>query len=201
MTEPAPDEAALVERARLGDRDALEVLLVRHLPGLEAFVRLRVGRAFDPRESTADVVQSAVRDAVHSIDGFREGGSEEFRRWLYTIAACKVADKFAFHAAQRRDLRREAAAFEGASAAASRVLTDLSGALASPSQVAVGNELLGRLQDALDELRPEERDVVLLTKVAGLSRAEVAHSMGRSEASVRNLLHRTLTKLSGRLAP
>jgi RNA polymerase sigma-70 factor (ECF subfamily) len=193
-------ESRLVARAREGDRAALEALLQRHLPGLEAFVRLRVGRAFGRREGASDVVQSACRDVVLGVEGFRYGGATGFRKWLYAIAARKVADKFAFHNAQCRDVGREAtsgAPFAGTSEAATSLIAQLSGAFASPSQEMAGAELLERLEAALDELEPDERDVVLLSRVAGLSRAEVAETMGRSEGSVRNLLHRTLVKLSG----
>jgi len=201
VSAPSPEEADLVERARSGDREALEQLLQQHLPGLEAFVRLRVGRAFGPRESAADVVQSACRDAVGSLESFRYGGGEGFRRWLYAIAARKVADKFAFHNADRRDVRREAEAYAGASDEASAILANLSSALSSPSQEVMGDEFLQRLERALEELTPDERDVVLLSRVAGLSRAEVARTLDRSEGAVRNLLHRTLAKLSSTLAP
>jgi RNA polymerase sigma-70 factor (ECF subfamily) len=196
-------EADLVRRMQAGDREALERLLEGHLPGLEAFVRLRVGRAFGRREGASDVVQSACRDIVLGADGFRYGGPEGFRKWLYAVAARKVADKFAFHNAECRDIGREANTgprLDDLSDPAREVLARMSGVFASPSQAAQGAELLESLGSALDALEPDERDVVLLSRVAGLSRAEVAETMGRSEGSVRNLLHRTLVKLSGMIA-
>ena len=192
-------EARLVARAQEGDREALEALLQRHLPGLEAFVRLRVGRAFGRREGASDVVQSACKDVILGVEGFRYGGPTGFRKWIYAIAARKVADKFAFHNAQCRDVGREAtygAPFDGASQEASTLIAQLSGAFATPSQEFLGAEMLERLESALEKLEPDERDVVLLSRVAGLSRTEVAEEMGRTEGSVRNLLHRTLVKLS-----
>lgn len=199
--DPDPTEQ-LAARARAGDRAALEALLQQHLPGLEAFVRLRVGRAFLPREGASDVVQSACRDAVLGMHGFRYGGEEGFRKWLFAIAARKVADKFEFHRAQRRDIGREVGAtgpYAGTSEAASAIISRLSAVTAGPVEAAEGAEMLQQLEAAMDALEPDERDVVLLSRVAQLSRAEVAAAMGRSEASVRNLLHRTLVKLSQRI--
>jgi len=195
----AQAENSLAARAQEGDREALETLLQRHLPGLEAFVRLRVGRAFLQREGASDVVQSACRDAVLGMDGFQYGGNEGFRKWLFAIAARKVADKFAFHRAQRRDIGREVVAagpYAGVSADASTIIARLSAVTASPLEEAQGAEMLTRIEAAMESLEPDERDVVLLSKVAQLSRAEVAEAMQRSEVSVRNLLHRTLVKLS-----
>ena len=190
----ASDEADLVRRAQGGDREAVGLLLERHLPGLEAYVRLRIGRAFGARDAVSDVVQSACRDLLERLDGFRHGGEQAFRHWLYATAARKIADRFAFHAAERRDVAREASPRD-----ASVVLARALGDQASPSQEAMGAELLARLEAAFEELAEDEREVVLLSRVAGLSRAEVAQTMGRTENAVRNLLHRTLVKLAEKL--
>ena len=188
------DEGELVRRAQAGDRAAVEALLARHMPGLEAYVRLRVGRALGGREGVSDVVQSTCRDLLERLDGFRHGGQHAFRHWLYATAARKVADRFAFHRADRRDAGRELAA-----TAATDALGAAFAELASPSQHAIGAEFLERLQAAFAELDEDEREVVLLSRVAGLSRAEVAQALGRNENGVRNLLHRTLVKLAQRL--
>lgn len=180
--------------AQAGDRDAISALLSRHLPGLEAYVRMRIGRAFGPRDGVSDVVQSACRDLIERMDGFQHGGEHAFRHWLYATAARKIADRFAYHAAERRDGAREAAGSD-----ASAALAAAFGGLASPSQEAIGAEFLTRLEGAFQRLAEDEREVVLLSRVAGLSRGEVAGVMGRSENAVRNLLHRTLVKLSAEL--
>ncbi len=188
------DEAELVARAQAGDQSAVELLFERHLPALEAYVRLRAGQAFGGREAVSDIVQSTCRDLLQGIDGFRHGGAGAFRHWLYAMAARKIADKFAYHNAQRRDQGREAP-----SEAASGVMAALAAGLASPSQHAQAAELLGRLERAFAELSEDEREVVLLSRVVGLSRAEVAAALGRTENAVRNLLNRTLAKLAARL--
>jgi len=172
----------------------VEALLEHHLPGLEAYVRLRIGRTLGAREGVSDVVQSTCRDLLERLDDFRHGGEMAFRHWLYATAARKIADRFAFHAAERRDAQREVPA-DAASGALGAAFADL----ASPSQQAMGAEFLERLQASFAELAEDEREVVLLSRVAGLSRAEVAQAMGRSENGVRNLLHRTLVKLAERL--
>lgn len=194
MTEPTADEAALVARAQTGDRSAVEMLMARHLPALEAYVRLRAGKAFGAREAVSDLVQSTCRDLLSNLGNFKHGGEQAFRHWLYATAARKIADKYAYHNAQRRELGRE-----GVSEAASVILMGLAGRDASPTAQVAGNEFLERLQLAFDELSEREREVVLLSRVVGLSRGEVAAAMGETEGAVRNLLHRTLAKLAGRL--
>ncbi len=185
------DELDLVRRAQAGDLEAVKELLGRHLGALEAYVRLRIGTAFGAREGVSDVVQSTCRDLLERMGSFRHGDEQAFRHWLYATAARKIADRFAFHAAERREAARELP-----SAAASAVLGEAFGSFASPSQQAMGAELVERLQAAFAELSEDEREVVLLSRVVGLSRSEVARAMGRSEAGTRNLLHRTLIKLA-----
>ena len=53
----------------------------------------------------------------------------------------------------------------------------------------------------MDVLPEEYRQVVTLTKLAGLSRAEVAAEMNRSEGSVRMLLHRAVAQLVAEFDP
>lgn len=185
------DELELVRRAQAGERAAVEALLERHLGALEAYVRLRVGRAFGAREGASDLVQSTCRDLLERMDGFRHGDEAAFRHWLYATAARKIADRFAYHGAERREAARERPSHE-----ASAILGAAFAGVASPSEVVMGAELVERLQRAFGELEDDEREVVLLSRVVGLSRAEVARALGRSEAGTRNLLHRTLVKLA-----
>lgn len=188
------EEARLVERARAGDAAAVDALLERYLPKLETYVRLRVGRAFERREDASDIVQSVCREILQRRSDFRHGEVDAFRHWLYATAARKVADRFAFHGAQRRERAREVGAAD-----ASRVLAAAVGLDASPSQAAIGAETLARLEEAFARLADDEREVVLLSRVVGLPRRDVAEALGRTENATRNLLHRTLAKLSSEL--
>jgi RNA polymerase sigma-70 factor (ECF subfamily) len=190
---PTPEEAELVRRAQGGDRAAVEALLELHLPALEAYVRLRVGRGLGAREGVSDVVQSTCRELLERRDDFRHGGASAFRHWLHATAARKIADKHAFHNAARREAKREETPRDA------DPLESLLAQVATPSQEAVGQELLARLEAAFAELADDEREVVMLSRVVGLSRGDVAEAMGRSEPAVRNLLYRTMSKLAAKL--
>jgi len=172
-------------------RATVEQLLAEHLPGLRAYVRLKAGLLTHAREGESDVVQSTCRAVLEQAGQFRHRGEGRFRRWLYTTALRKILDKHDFHTAARRDARRE----DGAEAELLAVYRHL----ATPSRVASAREQLDRIEQAFAALAEDQREVVLLSRIVGLSRAEVAEAMGRSEASVRGLLHRTLTRLSREL--
>ena len=196
------DSQELAQLAATGDRDALEELLLRHMDGLRAFIRLRTGALVRERERESDLVQSTCREVLAHGASFRYGGEAGFRHWLYTTALRKLVDKQAYHTAERRDAARVApgvdAAGSGASDADAAAMAAF-GRFASPSAVAISDEELERLEAAFARLSDDHREVVLLSRVVGLSRAEVAREMERTEASVRNLLFRALTELSRHL--
>lgn len=168
---------------------------MRHLPGLRTYVHLKAGALVLAREGESDIVQSACREVLQHAASFQYGGEAGFRHWLYATALRKLLDKRAFHGAERRDPRREQSLPNEHEPRAE--LAELR--CASPSGVAIAREELDRLARELGALEDDQREVVLLSKVVGLSRAEVAREMRRSEASVRNLLHRALARLADAL--
>ena len=168
---------------------SVEELLARHLPALRAYVRLKAGPLVRSREGASDVVQSPCRELLQHAERFQHRGELQFRRWLYTTALRKILDKHDFHTAARRDARRDAGAADVQLLAAyANVCT--------PSEVVGAREQLDRIEAAFAELNEDQREVVLLSRILGLSRAEVAEQMDRSEASIRNLLFRALARLA-----
>lgn len=67
---------------------------------------------------------------------------------------------------------------------------------AGPERIVIAHDALRLLQAAIDKLPPRSREAILLNKVEGLSRREIASRMGIAEDTVRqHLIHgmRTLT--------
>lgn len=191
---PSPHTDALVRSAQAGDVAAQEELLRRNLPRLRAFVRLRADRFLRARESHSDLVQSACREVLGSLDKIKYENEDLFRGWLYTIVVNKLREKARFHRAARRDPAREAPE-----------ITDVDGLVGAystfvtPSQHAVGAELATRIEAAFEQLDPDHREVITLSRLAGLSTASIAQRMQRSEQAVRSLLSRALVRLSALL--
>ena len=182
----------LIAGASQGDAAAVDELLLAYLPRLQAFLRLRAGRALLARESVGDLAQSVCRDVLENLDRFQYRGEENFRRWLYATAVRKIADRHEFWHAQKRDVKLEKAPPAGESLPLEDFLT-----VCTPSREAMAREELAAVQSALDRLPDEQREAILLSRVLGLSRAEVAEAMGRSEGSVRMLLCRGLATVAG----
>lgn len=186
----------LFRASHLGDRQALEALLANHLPALRAFARLRMSPLLRARESQDDLVQSACCAVIKALPGFEYRGEEAFRGWLYTAVANKVLEHEREVRAQMRDARREVASqnVDGDS-----VLSGVYAQVLSPSQELVAAERLRELEAAFDALPDHYREVLTLSRIARMSRTAIATQLGRSEASVRNLMTRALADLALRL--
>lgn len=181
-SEPRPEPSS-------GDGSlTVEQLLVRYLPALRAFVRLRIDPNLREREAESDIVQSTCRAILQHKSRFEFGGEEGFRRWLFTSAMRTLIDK----AARAQTQKRSGARKQLDDASAELICRSLS----SPSAVAEGREARERLERAFDTLGDDEREVIALARVAGLPHSEIATVLGRSEAATRVLLHRSLLRLA-----
>jgi RNA polymerase sigma-70 factor (ECF subfamily) len=188
----------LLAAATRGDRAALGSLLRRHLHGLRAFLRLRMGPEIRAHEASGDLVQSVCREILIHADTFQHGGEQGFRRWLYRTAQRKIADRADYYRAEKR--RGATTPLDGdvdAIAACYR-------SVCTPSRDASAREQLARVEAAFDELSDEHREVILGVRVLGLSHAELGQRLGKSEGAVRTMLFRAmarLTEILGQNAP
>jgi RNA polymerase sigma-70 factor (ECF subfamily) len=187
------DTAALSERAARGDREALEELLVRHLPRLRAFVRLRAGPAVRAHEETSDLVQSVCREVLENAPRFRHPSDAAFRQWLFAEALRKIGKRARYFGAQKRDVRL------ASGSAAEADLAACYSSFTTPSEHASIRQQMERVENAFDALSEEQREIVTLAHVVGLSRAEIARQMGSTEGAVRVALHRALARIAALL--
>jgi RNA polymerase sigma-70 factor (ECF subfamily) len=185
-----------VAGAARGDAEAIEALLASNLPRLRAYVRLRMGAQLRAKESASDLVQSACREVLSHLDRFQFGSEAGFRRWLFTTAARKIADRLDYYRAEKRAVEREAGTLDP-----DADLGALYADFLTPSADLDMKEAVARLEAAFDRLSDEHREVITLSRLVGLSHREVGAAMGRSEPASRMLLFRALSHLAAELDP
>lgn len=178
----------LLERARAGDRQALEELLTLHQAQIYRF-GMKMCR--DP-EDAKDVLQDTLIAMARGVKDFRGGSS--ISTWLYTIArsSCiKKRRKSKFAPEEERSLD-----------------TDLGPEVARLADPAKGaDEALAQgqvehaLEQAIDALEPMYREVLLLRDAEGLTAPEVAEVLGISVHAVKSRLHRARLAVRAHVAP
>jgi RNA polymerase sigma-70 factor (ECF subfamily) len=182
------EDQVLLQAARAGDRAALEALLARH----EARIyRYGMKMCRDP-EAAKDVLQDTLLAMARGVRDFR--GASSISTWLYTIAR-------SFCLKQRR--KQKAArpvdrSFDANGAAAGAPLVDPA---RSPDEELASKEVARAIDQAIGELDPAHREVLILRDVEGLRAAEVAEVLGVSVDAVKSRLHRARLALRERAAP
>jgi RNA polymerase sigma-70 factor (ECF subfamily) len=167
-------DAILVARARQGDERAFEMLVRRHYRAAFSIALARLGSAMDAE----DVCQDAFIKALDRLEDCREPA--RFVGWLLQIVrntAHNVASRSRLRDADELDEELEG---DGG---------------ADASRRAELNELGNRLRNALGELTPTQREVVLLHDLDGWDHRAIAESVGCSEGMSRQHLFQARRKL------
>jgi RNA polymerase sigma-70 factor (ECF subfamily) len=190
----------LLQQARLADGVSLGQLLELYRDYLFVLARTQIGRRLQSKIDPGDLVQETFLEA-HNHFGLFQGKTEaEFVSWLRQILAGRLAKLVRrYLGTQRRDVRLErdlVAELDQSSRLLDRGLVAPS---SSPSQQAVRRERAVLLANALEQLPPHYREVLILRHLEGLSFPEVAQRMGRSLLSVKKLWARALPCLRNAL--
>lgn len=188
----SPPSALLVRRWRAGDLAAFDQLVERIVPGLRAFARLNMGPLLRAREGASDIVQSSLRRVVERLPELDFASEAEFRAYVYRSALHRILEGRQYHDAARRTPRRESGELEVVPEAVVAAYS----AVASPSGQAISREEIARFEAAFDELEPDQREVLSLRRIAGLSLRQVAAHLDIEYARARNLLGKATARLS-----
>jgi RNA polymerase sigma-70 factor, ECF subfamily len=184
-----------VQRTARGDIRPIE----DHRDYLLLLVRLQIGPRLRAKLDASDVVQQAILQAHERRDQFRGRTEAEWLAWLRAILANVLAATARRFDAQARDPGRERSLEAELERSASRLENLLAADQTSPSKRAVRGEELLRLAQALACLPEDQRRVVELHYLKGLTVAEVAERIGRTRPAAVGLLFRGLKQLRERL--
>jgi RNA polymerase sigma-70 factor (ECF subfamily) len=169
------DEESLVRRAKEHDEAALAQLYEENFDKIYRYIVLKTG----DRTEAEDMTQQVFLKAFKSISGYRSKGSP-FSSWLFRIAHNQVVDHW------RKKSKRTTVPLEETLVGSSN---------SSPSADTERKMDIESLVAATRRLTSLQREVVSLRFAGGLSVAEVAKSMGKSEGAIKALQHSAVVSL------
>jgi RNA polymerase sigma-70 factor, ECF subfamily len=182
-------DATLLERARGGDRRALDDLLGRHQRRVYRF-GLKMCR--DP-EDAKDILQETLLAVARTVKDFR--GASSVSTWMYTIArsfCIKKRRRSKFAPAEEASLEARAPGLEA------RQVADPG---RGPDEALAGRQIEAALEQAIGALDPMYREVLVLRDVEGLTAPEVAEVMGLTVEAVKSRLHRARVTVREAMGP
>jgi RNA polymerase sigma-70 factor (ECF subfamily) len=174
------DESALIAVAQKGDREAFNQLVV-HYQSLAYNVAYRV---LGDADAAADATQDAFLSAYRAMGRFR-GGS--FRSWLMRIVTNACYDQL------RVKKRRPTTSIDENEDSDREEWNVDPGE--RPEAFVVRQELSQAIQKGLETLPPDQRTVIILADIQGMSYDEIAESMSTSLGTVKSRLNRGRRKL------
>jgi RNA polymerase sigma-70 factor (ECF subfamily) len=187
----APDDAQLVGRAAAGDEAAFEELFNRH----RRRVALIAGRFFRRREQIEEIIQESFTKAYLALADFSNERETSFASWLARISFNTCYDEL------RRQKRRPEGSMSEVSEEESEWLKNQlrdEGAGQDIESAAVARDLAHKL---LARLSPEDRLLLVMLDVEGMSVSEIAELNRWSVSKVKVRAHRaraSLRKVLGR---
>lgn len=152
-----------VSRVQQGDTEALHFLYVRYASDLQRYVNSFV----QDHHEAEDIVQNVFAKLIKAIAKY-EPRDVPFTAWILRVARNAALD----HLRARRAIPT-----------AEVRVTDVGQAQTSKER--------GRdLREALELLPDDQREVLVLRHIVGLTPVEIADALGKSESSVHGLHHR-----------
>lgn len=192
------DSQQLLQHAAAGDLQAADRLLEFHRNRLRAMIALRLDRRLSARIDPSDVLQETFADAHQKLPEYLRTQPIPFYPWLRRMAWEKIVHLHRQHLlAQARTVTREEGfdaplPDESVLGLADRLIAKGS----SPSRQLIQAELKSRVQAALAQLDPRDREVLVLRFLEQLSIEEAAAVLGLSQEAIKSRQRRALERFS-----
>ena len=171
----ADNDQLLVDRARLGDRHAFDLLVLKYQSRLLALVSRLVSNQSD----ALDVLQDTFVKAYRSLNTFR--GESAFYTWLYRIAVNTAKNHLAARAKESKDISVDDEGTDELS-----VLQDL----AAPEEEAGAEQLQRAILHSIEQLPDDLKQALTLRELEGMSYDEIALAMNCPIGTVRSRIFR-----------
>lgn len=165
---PPDTTGDLLDRARAGDAEALNLLFERHVPELKRWASGRLPRWARDIADTSDLVQETIVTTLKHLDRFEHRGDGALQAYLRQAVINRI----------RNELRKLATRGQHTT-----LESGLPDERTSPLEAAIARETLDRYDEGLQRLTRDERDAVIARVELGLSYAEIADLLHKPSAN------------------
>lgn len=158
---------------RKGDPDAVGAVYAALADRLLGYLMARV----HDRATAEDLLEATFLELLQNGSSIR-GGPKAIKVWLFRSAYFNVLDHVRKQQRRAEDLTDDESSLERLDAGL------------GPEDRAVASDIQRWVRTAMAELSADQRQVLLLRYVGGLSASEVAAVLGKSDGAIRSLQHR-----------
>lgn len=170
--------------------------LAQYHAWLRLMARLQVNERWNRKFDASDIVQQTLLEAWKGESQFRGDSSGERIAWLRTILGRVISREVRhYDGTLKRDPGRELSLQNSLDQSSILLANMLASDTATPSVHADNREQQTIIAEVLESLPDDYRQVIILRNLRGLSHAEVATEINRTESAVRMLWLRALKQL------
>jgi RNA polymerase sigma-70 factor (ECF subfamily) len=198
VVQPARDAAQYLPAARAGSREALGQALEVCRGYLLSVANEGLDRDLRAKGGASDLVQETFLEAQRDFSRFQGSSEQELLAWLRLLLLHNVANfTRRYRGTDKRRVDREVAmdGTESDAGPIARLATDTP----SPSRQAMAHEQAEKVQQALERLPEDYRQVIVLRNQERRSFEEIGPLMGRSAEATRRLWSRAVERLQREL--
>lgn len=168
-------EQNYIKQAQKGEKEAFAKVYEHYLPKIYRFILMKVNNKIEAEDLTHEVFLNTWQNLSTYVP--REF---PFSSWLYRIARNEVID---FYRTNKKNLRLEI------------VEEDFLKIPETASHDLDQTLDLEKVKNQIQNLRPEQQDVLIMRFIEDLSHKEIAVALNKSEGAIRLIQHRAINQL------
>jgi RNA polymerase sigma-70 factor (ECF subfamily) len=192
-----PITEMLLRRAGDGDESARAEMLDRYRDQLRRMIALRLDKRVAARVDASDIVQDTMKDAHKRLPEYFADPQLSFYAWLRRIAWDRLADVYRTHlGAEKRSVLREHPWTPNLNdESVAELAHSIVASSINPGRRVMLAEMQTRTTAALQQLKPSDREILVLRYLEQLGVEEIAGVLGISQTAVTSRHLRALQRL------
>jgi len=175
------DDRDVVQQAAKGNREAFDILVEKYYKKIYNLAYRFVGDA----EEANDLAQEIFTAAYQNLKKFR--GDAKFSTWLFQIATNRGKNRFKYLKRRGYFAGRGQQESDDDRESSQKAIPDYS---TNPETLLAGKQIQKIVQDAIEDLDPDHKEIVILRDIEGFSYDEIAQILNLPEGTTKSRLHR-----------